>query len=127
MTIEFIITFFVFAMAANGLGNLYIYLIRPGQLFSFMQLPIKYFSDKKGILARFIYKSIGGCEICTIQRFGDMAFAFFVSCFVMPGPTWWVCVSWFFLYCLFGGLLFYFTAIASNKNQPQTKKQNIEL
>ena len=127
MTIEFIITFFVFALAANGLGSLYLFLIRPGQLLSFVQKPIKYLSDKKGILAKFLYKSIGGCEICTVQRFGDLTFAFFVSYFTMPGPTWLVYLQWFILYCLFGGLLFYFGSIASKNIQPQTKKQNIEL
>lgn len=128
MTIEFILTFFVFAMSANGLGNLYLYLIREGQLFAFMQGPIKYFSGKNGIVAKFIHKSIGGCEICTVQRFGDLSFAFFVSYFTMPGTLIISILSWFTLYCLFGGLIFYFTAIASNKsNQPITKSQKIEL
>lgn len=128
MTIEFILTFFVFAMAANGLGNLYLYLIREGQLFAFMQKPIKYFSGKNGIVAKFIHKSIGGCEICTVQRFGDLSFAFFMSYFTMPGTLIISILSWFALYCLFGGLIFYFTAIASKQsNQPITKSQKIEL
>lgn len=127
MTIEFILTFFVFAMSANGLGNLYLYLIRDGQLFSFMQKPLIYFSSKKGLISKFIHKSIGGCEICTIQRFGDLSFAFFMSYFSMPGDVIITSISWFALYCLYGGLIFYFSAIASRQAQPKTTSKKIEL
>ena len=63
-----ILLFALFAFASNGLAKLYLYLIRKGQLFSFMQKPIVYLQDKKNPLAIFAYKSIGGCEVCTIQR-----------------------------------------------------------
>lgn len=127
MTIEFIITFFVFAMSANGLGNLYLYLIRDGQLLSFMQKPLIYFSSKTSLISKFIHKSIGGCDICTIQRFGDLSFLFFMSYFSMPGDVIITSISWFALYCLYGGLIFYFSAIASRQTQPKTTSKKIEL
>jgi len=70
MTIEFIIYFFVLALASNGLSKLYLYLIQPNELFSFMQPAIRYFETR----SEFIYRSIGGCKICTTQRFADIAY-----------------------------------------------------
>jgi len=91
-----ILLFALFAFASNGLAKLYLYLIRKGQLFSFMQKPIVYLQDKKNPLAIFAYKSIGGCEVCTIQRFADVAFI--VLIYMAPIHLHWL--LWTFLYCL---------------------------
>jgi hypothetical protein len=125
MTTEFILTYLIFAFASVGIGNLYLYLIRPAQLFAFMQKPLAYFSDKPGILSKFIYKSIGGCGVCTVQRFTDLTFAFLIYHFELPGQTWAVCLEWFGFYILFGGLSFYAQALA--QKQPNETIKNIDL
>ena len=125
MTTEFILTFLVFAFASVGCGNLFLFLIRPGQLFQFVQLPLKYLSDKPGILAKFLYKSIGGCGVCTVQRFTDFGFFFIVYWFELPGCLWQVLLEWFGLYIVFGGLSFYAQAIAQKK--PNETSKTIDL
>jgi hypothetical protein len=114
-----ILLFALFAFASNGLAKLYLYLIRKGQLFSFMQKPIVYLQDKKNPLAIFAYKSIGGCEVCTIQRFADVAFI--VLIYMAPIHLHWL--LWTFLYCLFGGLSFYATMLTQREQTPKTTQK----
>ena len=114
-----ILLFALFAFASNGLAKLYLYLIRKGQLFSFMQKPIVYLQDKKNPLAIFTYKSIGGCEVCTIQRFADVAFI--VLIYMSPIHLHWL--LWSFLYCLFGGLSFYATMLTQREQTPKTTQK----
>ena len=114
-----ILLFALFAFASNGLAKLYLYLIRKGQLFSFMQKPIVYLQDKKNHLAIFTYKSIGGCEVCTIQRFADVAFI--VLIYMSPIHLHWL--LWSFLYCLFGGLSFYATMLTQREQTPKTTQK----
>lgn len=120
-----IITFVAFAFACNGLGNLYLFLIREGQLFSFMQKALKHF-EKKNV---FIYKSIGGCETCTIQRFADIAFIVLILLnpirFFQNGVG--NFLTWFFIYCLFGGLVFYATALVSKNETPKITKSKPQI
>mgnify|MGYP006390172165 FL=1 len=118
-----ILLFALFAFASNGLAKLYLYLIRKGQLFSFMQKPIVYLQDKKNPLAIFAYKSIGGCEVCTIQRFADVAFL--VLIYMSPILLHWL--LWSFLYCLFGGLSFYATMLTQREQTPSKTTQKINL
>ena len=118
-----ILLFALFAFASNGLAKLYLYLIRKGQLFSFMQKPIVYLQDKKNPLAIFTYKSIGGCEVCTIQRFADVAFI--VLIYMSPIHIHWL--LWSFLYCLFGGLSFYATMLTQREQTPPKTTQKINL
>ena len=114
-----ILLFALFAFASNGLAKLYLYLIRKGQLFSFMQKPIVYLQDKINPLAIFAYKSIGGCEVCTIQRFADVAFI--VLIYMSPIHLHWL--LWSFLYCLFGGLSFYATMLTQREQTPKTTQK----
>ena len=114
-----ILLFALFAFASNGLAKLYLYLIRKGQLFSFMQKPIVYLQDKKNPLAIFTYKSIGGCEVCTIQRFADVAII--VLIYMAPIHLHWL--LWSFLYCLFGGLSFYATMLTQREQTPKTTQK----
>lgn len=125
MTTEFILTFLVFAFASVGCGNLFLFLIRPGQLFEFVQPALKYLQDKPGILAKFIYKSIGGCGVCTVQRFTDLFFLFIVYWFELPGVKIQVFFEWFGLYIVFGGLSFYAQAIAQKR--PSETSKTIDL
>lgn len=118
-----ILLFALFAFASNGLAKLYLYLIRKGQLFSFMQKSIVYLQDKKNPLAVFAYKSIGGCEVCTIQRFADVAFI--VLIYMSPIQLHWL--LWSFLYCLFGGLSFYATMLTQREQTPPKTTQKINL
>ena len=114
----FILYFAVFAASAVGLGNLYLHLIQPIAPLSFMQKALDWSKPK----SEFLYKSIGGCKICTIQRFADLSFIF-LMCINRP--------QWYFifpLYCLYGGLVFYFQSVGNNgeKVVPVNSK-NIEL
>lgn len=127
--IQLIITFVVFAFAANGLGNLYLMLIRRGQLLSFMQKPINFLGNKTGKISILIHKSIGGCETCTIQRFADISF--FIVTYLNPlrfhsNPFIHYGI-WFVLYCLFGGLVFYATALLQRNAEPPKTTKKLEL
>lgn len=117
MNIEFILTFFVFALAATGLGNLYLHLIQPLQLLSFMQRPLNWAKTH----SVFLFKSIGGCKICTIQRFADLSFVFLLY----VSPVWWA--YWFPLYCLFGGAVFFFQSVTGGEVRPIVKSEKIDL
>lgn len=127
ITTTYILTFLILCAGSVGLGNLYLYLITPGQLFSFMQPVLvslsKVTTSHKGI--EFLYKSIGGCAVCTRQRFTDLSFIFL--CFAFPFNWWFV----FPLYAIYGGLAYYLDALNTNKQTntitPKIKKQNIEL
>ena len=127
ITTTYILTFFVLCAGSVGLGNLYLYLITPGQLLSFVQPLLvslsKVSSHHKGI--EFLYKSIGGCAVCTRQRFTDLSFIFL--CFALPFNWWYV----FPLYAIYGGLAFYFDALNTNRQTnitpPKIKQQTIEL
>lgn len=123
LMIQILLTFLVFAFSACGLGKLYLILIRHGQLLSFMQRPLRYLQDRKDPASIFAYKSIGGCDICTVQRFADVAFFFLVytNQGTFHSNTILNILAWFFLYCLFGGMVFYATSLIT-KDPPQPKK-----
>ncbi len=116
MTIEFIISFLIFALAACGLGNLYLYLIQPNQLLSFVENWLSFWKDKNV----FIYKSIGGCGVCTIQRFGDLSYILLMIMFKVN--VWYILP----LYCLYGGLIFFFNGLKSKPN-PIVNSKTIDL
>lgn len=120
--LQLLITFVVFGFSACGLGLLYMVLIREGQLFSFMQGPINFFGQNEGVLSNFIHKSIGGCEICTIQRFADISFIILI----LTSPIHLHFLLWFFLYCMFGGLVFFATALIK-KDEPGPTKTTQKL
>lgn len=121
MGIEFIITFAVLAFASCGLGNLYLYLIRRGQLLGFMQSVLEWIKPK----STFLYKSLGGCEVCTIQRIADLSFLFMVFLYGFTGAIWERALTWFAIYCLYGGLVFYASALASKSPNITSKKLDI--
>lgn len=123
--VQLLLTYIVFAFSACGLGKLYLFLIRQGQLLSFMQKPLKYFENRN----EFIYKSIGGCDTCTIQRFADVSFVVLV----LLNPIRFhhylalTVILWFFIYCLFGGMVFYATALIYKDETPKkTTKINFQ-
>ena len=117
MTIEFIIYFFVLAMASNGLSRLYLYLIQPNELFSFVQPWIKYFETRND----FIFRSIGGCKICTMQRFADLTYIL-LSILFFQG--WVYCIIFYFL---FSGLSLYFSELTNKSIAPIVNHQKLDL
>ena len=112
MSLEFIFNFLVINIATVGLADLYLYLIQPNQLLSFIDRLIVKLQNKKHPLLIYIHKSIGGCKVCTMQRFLDITYIILLNlCHI----HW---AWWFPFYCLYGGLGFYFMA-ALNKQQPK--------
>lgn len=113
MSVEYILTFVVFCIGSFGLSNLYLYLIKQGNLFSFMNKYLLYFKNKN----EFIFRSIGGCSICTTQRFADLSFIFLSSIYFDE-------INKFYLlplYCLYGGFTFWLFGL----NQPKEEKHEI--
>lgn len=126
ITTTYILTFFVLCAGSVGLGNLYLHLIEPGQLLSFVQnILVRLSKSTMNKSIEFLYKSIGGCAVCTRQRFTDLSFVFL--CFALPFNWWFV----FPLYAIYGGLAYYLESLNMNKQPnniaPKIKKQNIEL
>lgn len=120
----FILSFITLAFCSVGLGSLYLYMIRKDELLGFMQKPLEYLKPKKGPLAIFLYKSFGGCDVCTIQRFADLIFALLIVLTplkIHPG-------LWFIFYCLFGGLIFYINVtMAKKENKVKVTKEKLKL
>ena len=118
MTIQFLLSFIIFNISAVGLAKLYLALIQPNQLLSFMNKPLVWAQNN----SKFIFKSIGGCTICTIQRFLDLSFIMIV--FANDINYWLV----FPLYCLYGGLGYYIASMQQEQvPQPKEIHQKIEL
>jgi hypothetical protein len=112
-----ILLFLILSAGASGLGSLYLHLIKPMQLLSFMQKPLDYFKDKNV----FMYKSLGGCKICTIQRFADVIF---IAYALFTHMNIWLVLP---LYCVFGGLVFYATSLTEKSVNPIVNSQKLEL
>ena len=126
--IAFIIWFTVLCLASVGLGKLYSYMIQPGQILAFMQPVIAEMKHHN----QFIYKSIGGCDVCTRQRFTDMSYIFLIMIMppILPDTNQvLLAIIYIFLYCLYGGLAFYFEAFVTQEPQqhPVIKSSKIEL
>jgi len=120
MTITFLIAFTVTNFAAVGLAKLYLELIREGQLLDFMNKPLKWAKEQKN---NFIYKSIGGCKICTIQRFLDLSF---ILVWIMASDMKWYYA--FIFYCLYGGMGYNFAVLTDEKKPaPIVKSEKIEI
>lgn len=118
ISIQFLLSFVILNVSAVGLAKLYMVLIQPNQLLSFMNRPLLWAQNN----SKFIYKSIGGCTICTIQRFLDLSFIMIV---LTNNVNYWLI---FPLYCLYGGLGFYVASIQQEqKPQPKEIHQKIEL
>jgi len=117
MSSNFIIYFFIMAVSAVGLGQLYLHLIQPLQLLSFMQRALNLAKERNV----FLYKSIGGCKICTIQRFADVTY---ILLLIIHPIAWYYAIAF---YMLFGGLVFFFESLNHQPVQPIVKSENIEL
>jgi len=126
--IEFILLYWTLCIASVGLGKLYAYLIQPGQLLSFMQPVIAEMKHHN----QFVYKSIGGCDVCTRQRFTDLSFLLLITIappiiegLILPLNI----LLYLVLYCLYGGLAFYFEAFVTQAPAPipERKTTKIEL
>jgi len=117
MDSTYIIYFLVLAISCNGLAKLYLYLIQPEQLLSFVQSCIKYFDKRND----FIYRSLGGCKVCTVQRFAELSYIL-LSILFFQG---WVLTLIF--YPLFCGLVFYFSELTNKPITPIVNQQKLDL
>lgn len=128
MSTEFVLTFMLLAFAVVGVGELYLHIISAGQFLDVMQRPLTWLqarAERSG-WAKFAYKSLGGCRICTIQRFAD--FGALLLIYLFPEP-------WYFdmlTYVLFGGMVFYAQSRGQSQQpmqwrQPHVHSQNLDL
>lgn len=126
--IEFILLYWTLCIASVGLGKLYAFLIQPGKLLAFMQPVIAEMKHH----SEFIYKSIGGCDVCTRQRFTDITYVLLIAIAppILPGLNIVLNILLYMaLYCLYGGLAFYFEAFVTKSPAPipERKTTKIEL
>ena len=122
--IEFILYFFGIAICVVGLSDLYLHLISKGQFLDIMDsvlMKLKNISDKGSKWALFAFKSLGGCKVCTTQRFADLGFILLVLLFTQK---WYV---WLIAYCLFGGLVFWLASFKNNEVNPIVKSKTIDI
>ena len=112
-----ILLFIVFAVAAVGVGNLYLYMIRDGQLLGFMQHVIDEYKANQ-----FIYKSIGGCNVCTRQRFVEIVYVVFLFASQMDW-FWWSAIIG---YILFSGVAFYMDSL-TKQSAVDVKKEKLSI
>lgn len=127
MSIEFVLTFILLAFSIVGVGELYLHITSPGQFLDIMQRPLTWLHARSSQfkLAEFAYKSLGGCRICTIQRFADLGTLLLIYLFPMP---------WYYnllTYALFGGMVFYAQSRGSSQSyagkQPNIHSQNLDI
>lgn len=121
--LTFILLYVTLGFSSMGLGMLYLYLIRKGQSLDFMQKLLKLLDDHRNPLSLFLYKSIGGCEVCTIQRFTDLSFV--VLMILTPLKLHFT--LWFIVYCLYGGFVFFISNTMVTKTQPKITSEKIDL
>ena len=119
--IEFILYFFGMGVCVVGLSDLYLHLISEGQFLDIMNKPLYKLQQKESKLAKFAFKSLGGCKVCTTQRFADLGFILLVLLFTQK---WYV---WFISYCLFGGLVFWLASFKKNEVTPIVKTKTVEI
>jgi hypothetical protein len=123
MLLEFTLLFAVFSASSVGVGKLYLHLIKPGELFDFMQNILVEFKHENN----FLYKSFGGCELCTRQRFTEVSYILLVAiCNPFNG---WYNLFHLALFILFGGLSYFLDSLVPRiTDQPQIiKSQKLEL
>lgn len=127
--IEYALLYFILCLSSVGLGKLYIYLIQPGRLFQFMQHVLVELKNE----SQFLYKSLGGCDVCTRQRFTDLSYVILlvISPSVFSNHHYiTIGLLHLIMYCFYGGLAFYFESIITiqhTQSQPPTKTTNIEI
>lgn len=127
MSIEFILTFILLAFSVVGVGELYLFAIRDGQFLDFMNRPLAWLNARmeKSVAAKFAFKSLGGCRICTIQRFADLTALLLF--YLFPEP-WYLDLL---TYVLFGGMVFYAQSRGQEKGvewrQPNVHSQPLDL
>ena len=114
MTITDILLLLLFALFSASLGRLYMYLIQPHQLFGFVQ---KWLLSTK---SKVLYKSIGGCEVCTTQRFAELYFILYI---VLTDLNFWLYILLFIGY---GSLVFNLGTMKQKVN-PIVKSKPLEL
>lgn len=122
--VEFILIYLILCVSSVGTGKLYLWLIHPERLFSFMQPLIHEMKNE----STFLYKSIGGCEVCTRQRFTE--FSYLLVLFLSNPLHGWYNLIHIVLFVFYGGLAFYFDSLTwpkEPKERPIIKSQTIDL
>lgn len=120
--IEFSLLFLILCVSSVGTGRLYLWLIKPDNIFEFMQ---PFLVDMKRENT-FIYKSLGGCDVCTRQRFTELSYLLLVT-ICNPFNGWY---NWFHLalFIFYGGLAYYFDSFNSHPGKiPPVHSQTLEL
>jgi hypothetical protein len=123
-TVTFIISYFVLCLASVGTGKLYLWLIRPDNLFGFIQPTLVRLQPSNG----FLFKSIGGCDVCTRQRFTELSYILLI-CLINPLSGWYNVIH-FLLFIFYGGLAFYLESLIHYpvaNPMPPIQKQKIDL
>lgn len=75
-----------------------------------------------------LYKSLGGCDVCTRQRFTEFSYLL-VLFLANPLSGWWNLLH-IVIFFFYGGLAFYFEALITIQKQeekPIVKSQKIDL
>jgi hypothetical protein len=126
--LEFILLYIILCIASVGTGRLYLYLIRPGNLFDFIQ-PL--LADLKRENT-FLFKSLGGCDVCSRQRFTELSYILLLAVAPSIFNNYNVFIGIGFhivLFCFYGGLAFYFDSLIHNQagSGPEIKSQSLEL
>jgi|LakMenEpi03Aug12_release.lakeMendotaPanAssembly.Ray.scaffolds.fasta_scaffold03130_9 hypothetical protein len=129
MSIEFVLTFILLAFAVVGVGELYLFAIREGQFLDFMARPLAWLHARsaQSKAAEFAFKSIGGCRVCTIQRFAELATL--LLWFLFPEPWYYDLLT----YVLFGGMVFYAQSrgqeqgVSWRNPQPEVESSKLDL
>ena len=126
--IQFVLIAVVLCLSTSGLGALYIKLINPDELLSFMQIPLNYFKTRN----EFMYKSLGGCSLCARQRITDVSFVLLTI--LHPALFHWHFalnfIAYFVLYCLYGGLAYYFDlfiTVSHSNDEFKIESENINM
>lgn len=103
--------YFVLCIASVGTGRLYLWLIRPNNLFGFIQPLLVELQNE----STFLYKSIGGCDVCTRQRFTE--FSYLLVLFACNPLHGWYNLIHIPLFVFYGGLAFYFESLVTIPSQ----------
>lgn len=112
MDIQHILLLLTFSLFSASLGRLYQYLIQPTQLLGFVAKLLPKIKNQ------FVYKSIGGCEVCTTQRIADLYFILYIY---LTDLAWCIYIP---LYIGHGAFVFWLNI---KRSATIVKSQNLEL
>lgn len=130
LVIQEILSLVMLSVAIVGIGKLWAFIIYPGRIFGFIDKWIIYAEQKEQgsgnpFLWQFIYKSLGGCEICNRQRITELMMLGYIL--INPGLKWY---AYLFEYMLLCGFVWYSAAafeFMQNRKPIERKKVTTTL